>query len=104
MPASLTITLTPEQRSELEYARDHHEKPYIRERAAAILKVADGMSGRQVALSGLLRRRTPDTVYSWIHRYQADGLEGLMIRPGRGRKPSSSKVSQSPRRRRTADE
>ena len=54
MPKPLTIELTPEQQQELEYARDHHEKPYVRERAAAILKIAAGMSGRQVALHGLL--------------------------------------------------
>lgn len=90
MPKPLTINLTPEERNELEEARDHGEKPYIRERAAAILKIADGMSGRQVALNGLLKRRKTDTVYAWFHAYQAEGLSGLMIKPGRGRKPAFS--------------
>ena len=132
MAKPLTIIFTPEQRRKLEYARDHHQKPYVRERASAIpeilheaqnspksaeslfhfgkrfgaqfslirpqivlstgkagskslttgcgsgneflrrkwavqnlciLKIADGMSGRQVALNGLLKRRKPDTVY-----------------------------------------
>ena len=90
MPKPLQIELTAEQRRELEEARDKHEKPYIRERAAAILKIADGMSGRQVALSGLLKKRDPDSVYSWVHRYEAEGLSGLYIRPGRGRKPAFS--------------
>jgi transposase len=87
MAKPLTIHLTPEQRRELQWARDHHKKPYVRERAAAVLKVADGMSGRQVALHGLLKPRDPDTIYGWIQRYQADGLDGLLIKPGRGRKP-----------------
>jgi transposase len=87
MAKPLTIHLTPEQERELQWARDHHRKPYVRERATAILKVAEGMSGRQVALYGLLRPRDPDTIYRWIHRYKAEGLEGLLIRPGRGRKP-----------------
>jgi transposase len=87
MAKPLTIHLTPEQRRELQWARDHHKKPYVRERAAAVLKVADGMSGRQVALHGLLKARDPDTIYGWIQRYRADGLDGLLIKPGRGRKP-----------------
>jgi transposase len=90
MAEPLKIELTPAQRQELVEARDQHEKPYIRERAAAILKIADGMSGRQVALSRLLKQRDPDSVYSWVHRYQAEGMEGLLIKPGRGRKPSFS--------------
>jgi transposase len=90
MPKPLKITLRPEQRHELEQVRDHHQKPYIRERASAILKIADGASGRQVALGGLLKQRDPDTVYAWFHAYEAEGLAGLVIRPGRGRKPAFS--------------
>ena len=90
MPKPLTIELTPEQRRELEYARDHYEKPYVRERVCAILKIADGMSGRHVALHGLLKERDPDTVYGWFHSYEAKGLAGLIIKPGRGRKPAFS--------------
>lgn len=90
MANPLTIDLTSEQRQELEDARDNHDKPYIRERAAAVLKIADGMSGLQVAQHGLLKPRDPDTVYAWFHRYEAEGLEGLLIRSGRGRKPSFS--------------
>lgn len=90
MPKPLTIKLKPEQRRELEQARDHHQKPHVRERAAAILKIADGKSGRQVALDGLLKPRDPDSVYSWFHRYGAEGLDGLLIKSGRGRKPAFS--------------
>lgn len=90
MAKPLTITLTREQRCELERTRDHHKKAYVRERASAILKVADGMSGRRVAFTGLLKTRDPDTVYAWFHAYQAKGLGGLLINPGRGRKPAFS--------------
>jgi hypothetical protein len=88
MANPLTIMLTPEQRGELEHARDHHEKPYVRERATAILKIANGQSGRQVAYQGLLKQRDPDSVYAWFHAYEAGGLTGLLIKGGRGRKPS----------------
>jgi len=90
MAERLQISLTAEQACELEHARDHHVRPYVRERCAAILKIADGMSGRQVAMKGLLKRRALDTVYEWFHRYEAEGLKGLLVRPGRGRKPAFS--------------
>lgn len=80
-----TITLSAPARAELEDLRDHAAKPYLRERAAAILKVADGEVAVQVARRGLLRPRDPDTVYSWLDRFAAEGLAGLVIRPGRGR-------------------
>jgi hypothetical protein len=90
MANPLTISLTIEQHAELEAMRDHHPLPYMRERATAILKIAKGQSGRQVAQRGLLKSRHKTTVYEWVRRYEAEGLEGLAIRPGRGRKPSFS--------------
>lgn len=88
MPVPLQINLTPEEREELEQVRDTHPKAYLRERAAALLKIADGMSGLQVSQAGLLRPRDPDTIYRWVERYRAQGLAGLVIRAGRGRKPA----------------
>lgn len=66
--------------------RDHAEKPYLRERASALLQVANGRSGRWVAHNGLLRPRQADTIYKWLDRYEAEGIDGLTIRDGRGRK------------------
>lgn len=90
MTRRIQVQLTAKQRTELELARDRHEKPYIRERATAILKVAAGPAVRQVAAHGLLKARDPETVAAWVRRYQADGLVGLGIRAGRGRKPAFS--------------
>jgi len=90
MARSLCIVLSAQQNLELEHARDKHSLPYIRERAAAILKVAGGRSARDVALHGLLKPRLPDTVYDWVKRYRGGGLKALYIRPGRGRKPAFS--------------
>ncbi len=86
MPVPLQIKLTPAEREELERVRDTHPKAYLRERAAAILKIAEGRSGLQVSQAGLLKRRDPDTIYRWVQRYREDGLAGLEIRAGRGRK------------------
>ena len=90
MATRLTITLTTNQRQELLTARDHHAKAYLRERAAAILKIAEGNSGLFVAQHGLLRARKQETIYAWFHRYDQQGIEGLLIRAGRGRKPAFS--------------
>jgi transposase len=86
MPKPLEIKLQAKERQELEKMRDKDSKAYLRERAAAILKIADGMSALKVAQAGLLKRRKVDTVCDWVHRYQSGGLEGLIIHSGRGRK------------------
>jgi len=90
MPKIITICLTSEQQDQLEKIRDKHKCPYMRERATAILKVAEGVSGRQVALNGLLKPRKPDTIYGWVRRYKQEGIPGLPVKPGRGRKPAYS--------------
>jgi transposase len=90
MPNPLRLELSNEQKRELEQARDKHPKAYIRERCAAILKIAAGQSAHQVALFGLYKKRAPDTVYMWLHRYQVEGLDGLFMREGRGRKAAFS--------------
>ncbi len=90
MPKALELPLTAEQREMFEAMPDCHPKPYLRERAAALLKIAAGQAGYQVAENGLLKPRKADTVYQWVHRYQDQGLGGLYIQPGRGRKPAFS--------------
>lgn len=90
MANPIKLELNESQTSELAKIRDHHPKPYIRERAAALLKVASGQSGHAVALNGLYKKRDPDTIYSWVRRYQAEGIQGLFIRQGRGCKAAFS--------------
>jgi transposase len=84
------IHLTAEQAEELQWVRDHHQKAYMRERAAAILKVASGLSMLQVALHGLLKPRRYETISEWISRYERGGVTGLQVQAGRGRKPAFS--------------
>lgn len=100
MPPQMRLDLRDDQRQELEQARDRHGKAYVREAAAAILKVANGQSARAVALTGLLKVRDPETVSGWIRRYQQAGLNGLVVRAGRGRKASFSPSIPSRRPRR----
>jgi transposase len=80
-----TLTLkSNKERKRLIWHRDHDPKPYVRERSALVIKVADGQSPRWVALQGLLRPRDPDTVYAWLDAYEADGFEGLIAHPHGG--------------------
>lgn len=88
MPIPYQLALTNEHRGELVATRDHAAQPYLRERAAALLKIADGQSIRAVAATGCLKPRDRDTLCTWVHRYQQQGLAGLLIRKGRGRKPA----------------
>jgi Helix-turn-helix domain len=90
MPKHRTLTLTEEQQRELLTCRDRHKLPYMRERAAALLFVAAGIAPAVGAREKLWRFRDPDTLYSWLDRYQEHGLAGLLINPGRGRKPAFS--------------
>lgn len=85
MPARRVLVLTPAQRTELERALLHDPRPYLRERCAALLKIADGASARQVALHGLYRRRRVQTVLRWLDRYLAGGLPGLVQQARRPR-------------------
>lgn len=89
------LVLSAVDRHALAHLRDQAPKPYLRERAAALLKIADGASAASVARTGLLKPRHPDTVCAWVDRFQAEGIAGLTIRAGRGRRPA---FSPSPRR------
>lgn len=78
MPRLRRLPLTSCERATLGAARDHHPAPAVRERAAALLQVANGTPAVQVARTGLLRPRDPDTVYGWVTRYERQGLVGIL--------------------------
>jgi hypothetical protein len=80
MARKRTLTLTDKAKLELIQHRDHDERPYVRERCAALLKIAEGKSPHWVAERGLLKPRDPDTVYNWLNIYEQEGLSGLIAR------------------------
>ncbi len=86
MPHRRTLVLTDMQQQELVHARDHHPHPSMRERCAAVLKIAAGQTPHQVARHGLLNPRDPDTVYASLRAYEASGLAGLVARQHGGRR------------------
>jgi hypothetical protein len=74
-----TLELAAGQRQTLQHHRDHDPRPYLRERCAAMLKIAEGHSAHWVARHGLLKERDPDTVYAWLSRYETMGFAGLIV-------------------------
>lgn len=82
-----TVKLSSGEREELIERRNHDPRPDVRERCAAVLKVADGQSPHAVAQQGLLRPRDPDTVYGWLDRYEQGGIEGLLSGRQGGSRP-----------------
>jgi hypothetical protein len=75
-----TLTLTEAQSQELKQHRDHDPRFWMRERCAALLKIAEGKSPHWVARNGLLKPRDPDTVYAWLNIYEGKGVQGLIQR------------------------
>jgi hypothetical protein len=79
MPYRRTLELTHAQRLDLLQYRDHDPRPYVRERCAALLKIADGQSAHAVARHGLLKPRDPDTVYEWLNLFERFGLRSVWM-------------------------
>lgn len=88
--AYLKVELTAAQQVELRAMRDRDPKPYLREKAAAILKVAAGQSATAVGKDGLLKPHTAQTISQWASAYLTNGRAGLLVKAGRGRKPAFS--------------
>jgi len=88
MAGKRKVVLSEQQYAELAKIRDHHAVPYIRQRAAAIIKVSEGVSMTKVGRYGLLRKVRHETISEWIDRYEQEGIPGLYVKEGRGRKPA----------------
>ena len=86
MARQRTLMLTPEKREALIDHRDHDPCPQVRERCAALVKVADGRSANWVAQYGLLKVHPVETVYNWLNMYEAEGLAGIIARQHGGKR------------------
>ena len=90
------LILTEGEKQELIEHRDHHQRPDVREKAAALLKIAEGVSAHWVATCGLLKRRKPDTIYNWLNIFSDEGFDGLIKRQHGGvRRQFSEKKKQN---------
>lgn len=89
MTKRFEIELSDEEREHLQRWLVNPPKPYLRHRARAILKIADGQPIGQVAQELRIKIHR-NAVSDWAHRFTTDRLEGLRICKGRGRKPGFS--------------
>jgi len=62
----------------------HHPKAHVRNRFQALLLSNEGWKIKDIAK--LLKVRTR-TIYTWMDNWNKDGVCGLFISTGRGRKP-----------------
>lgn len=89
---SLTVTLTAEERDELEFWQRCTTLPVgLVRRGRIILLRADGVSISDISRTVGMARRF---VAKWIKCFLAEGMDGLADKPGRGRKaffPSRSR-------------
>ena len=80
------LVLSEAERTTLVQARDHHPLSYVRERAAALLRINAGEAAYHVAVTGLLKVRDPDTLYQWLNRYEQYGIAALRLPRRTGRR------------------
>jgi transposase len=83
MGKTKVIELTAEQREELENGYRNSQTHSFRQRCQMILLKSEERTSIEVV--GILGS-CEMTVNNWLKRYEAEGIEGLRTRPGRGRK------------------
>jgi transposase len=80
-----TPVVSEQQRAALEKGLKTSTSHAFRMRCQAILLKSDGRNSKEVGkIVGLCHV----SVNSWLKRYNQQGMEGLVTKPGRGRKPS----------------
>lgn len=76
------LKASAEDIKELEVLMKRGSKPYIRRKATALWNLAQGRSQREVAaFLGASRA----SIVEWKQRFEAEGVAGFSLRPGRGR-------------------
>ena len=78
-----TPHLSTVSREELEILQIKSANASLRKRCQLILLKADGRSSKDV---GSILRMSHLSVNSWVKRYKEEGILGLFIKPGRGKK------------------
>lgn len=85
-------SLSDDDRSALETAYRHSNKPNFRDRCQTILLSAEGRSVPDIAR--LLKVRTR-TIYRWFERFESAGIEGLKQVSGQGVKAKLDNLNES---------
>lgn len=84
-----TPILETKARQELESGLRTGKSHAFRTRCQIVLLKAEGRRSKEVA--GIVKM-CEMSINHWVGRYQAEGISGLMTKPGRGRKPIIDRV------------
>ncbi len=79
-----TPILASEQLQALELGLKQGASHCFRMRCQGILLKSEGLTSEEV---GRIRGMCNVSVNSWLKRFKSEGISGLSIKPGRGRKP-----------------
>ncbi len=90
----LKITLDDKQRAALEQGYRNGKTHAFRQHCQIVLLKAQGRKSQEIAS---LLGRNQKSVNDWLHRYQSEGIQGLHIKPGRGRKTILSQTADAQR-------
>lgn len=88
----LKITLDDQQRAALEQGYLTGKTQAFRQHCQIVLLKAQGRKSHEIAA---LLDCCQKSVNDWLHRYQQEGIQGLHIKPERGRKTILSEVTDS---------
>jgi transposase len=95
----LKITLDEQQRAALEQGYCHGKTHAFRQHCQMVLLKAQGRKSQEIAA---LLGCHQNSVNEWLHRFLAESIPGLHIKPGRGRKPILSETTDAERVRQAA--
>lgn len=84
--------LTEEQKSSLEKGYKTGKTHMLRRKCRSILLSDSGKSIPEIAV---ILETTRHSIYIWFNIYEKQGLEGLLLKPGRGRKRKLSLDNES---------
>jgi transposase len=77
------MELSSEQYRELEHCARHGQPAYLRTKALVLVNLVDGRPVQEISK---IFRVSRQSVYTWSKRYIGEGLDGLRVHRGRGRK------------------
>lgn len=90
----IKITLDDKQRAALEDGYRHDKSHPFRQHCQLVLLKAEGRKSKEIAA---IFRCCEKSVNDWLHRYRAEGIGGLRIKGGRGRKSILSEEADAAR-------
>jgi len=79
-----TIELTADQQKALQEAYRSGKTHAFRQRCQLVLLKSEGRTSKEV---GQIIKINQLSVNKWLDRYESEGIEGLITKAGRGRKP-----------------